>query len=304
MVQGKGSNLQHTRSASLGYEPSVLPFTLPCKLGAVLTFENLLKPTKIINKYMMKTIELKCDHCENDFIKSLKDYNRDIKRNKGGKFYCSRNCFNISNLTTIEVFCKNCKKPLHKREKDIKKTNNNFCSRSCAATYNNSIFVKRKSKQFNKQQCKRILSIIEKYGISKLSKKLKTSTTTLRKNLKEHFGNDFIIPKKENNSNNNVSIKYLKLTKLELFSTRKNWQSARSGLQRRSRNNYINSGKPNCCKICGYDTHIEVAHIKAVSEFDDNDTVAQMTDPDNLVALCPNHHWEFDNGIISKDELL
>lgn len=264
----------------------------------------------------MKTIELKCDHCKNSFIKSLKDYNRDIKRNKGGKFYCSRNCYNISNLTTTEVFCKNCKKSFYKREKDIKRTNNNFCSRSCAATYNNSVFVKRGCKRvnkgqyeqiklckrFNKQQCKRILGIIEKYGISKLSKRLRTSNNTLRKNFKEHFGRDFIIPKKQNR--NNISVKYLQLTKKELFSTRKNWQSARSGLQRRSRNNYINSGKPNCCKICGYDTHIEVAHIKAVSEFDDNDTVAQMTDPDNLVALCPNHHWEFDNGIILKDELL
>ena len=36
-----------------------------------------------------------------------------------------------------QVSCKHCDKSFQKNNKDIEKTNNNFCSRSCAATYNN-----------------------------------------------------------------------------------------------------------------------------------------------------------------------
>lgn len=61
---------------------------------------------------------------------------------------------------------------------------------------------------------------------------------------------------------------------------------------------YKSSGKPYCCAICGYSTHIEIAHIKAVSDFEDSATIAEINSIDNLIALCPNHHWEYDNGIL------
>ena len=53
------------------------------------------------------------------------------------------------------------------------------------------------------------------------------------------------------------------------------------------------------CAICGYDKHIEVAHIKAVSEFDDNATIGEINAITNLIGLCPNHHWEYDNGLLN-----
>lgn len=28
-------------------------------------------------------------------------------------------------------------------------------------------------------------------------------------------------------------------------------------------------------------------------------TISDVNDPSNLVALCKNHHWEFDNGHLS-----
>lgn len=52
------------------------------------------------------------------------------------------------------------------------------------------------------------------------------------------------------------------------------------------------------CQICGYDKHVEVAHKRAVSSFTDNSTAKEINDPSNLVGLCPNHHWEFDNGLL------
>lgn len=88
-------------------------------------------------------------------------------------------------------------------------------------------------------------------------------------------------------------------TKGELFNTRKNWQSARTSIQKGARKIYfINNINP-CCKICGYNNHIEVAHIKAVSEFTEDTPISVINSIENLIGLCPNHHWEYDNGILT-----
>lgn len=87
-------------------------------------------------------------------------------------------------------------------------------------------------------------------------------------------------------------------TKGELFSERKNWQSARSDIQKLARKTYISSGKPMKCFVCGYTRHVQVCHKKAVSDFDDKALIKEINDIDNLVALCPNHHWEFDKKIL------
>lgn len=87
-------------------------------------------------------------------------------------------------------------------------------------------------------------------------------------------------------------------TKGELFKNRKNWQSARSAIQKNARKIFFDNTKKYECAICGYTNHVEVAHIKAVSEFDDGDTIEIINSIDNLIALCPNHHWEYDNGIL------
>lgn len=38
--------------------------------------------------------------------------------------------------------------------------------------------------------------------------------------------------------------------------------------------------------------------FKAVSDFDDSVTIREIDSIDNLIGLCPNHHWEYDNGIL------
>ena len=49
------------------------------------------------------------------------------------------------------------------------------------------------------------------------------------------------------------------------------------------------------CANCGYDKHVELAHIKAVADFDDDTLLSVVNSPDNVLSLCPNCHWEFDN---------
>lgn len=90
----------------------------------------------------------------------------------------------------------------------------------------------------------------------------------------------------------------LSKTKEELLKDRKNYQSYRSAIRKLAEAAYKNSNKPCECYICKYNKHIEIAHIKAVSEFDNSATIAEINSIDNLVALCPNHHWEYDHGMI------
>lgn len=52
------------------------------------------------------------------------------------------------------------------------------------------------------------------------------------------------------------------------------------------------------CTNCGYDKHTEVCHIKAISTFPDTARLSEINSPLNLIYLCPNCHWEFDNNIL------
>lgn len=90
----------------------------------------------------------------------------------------------------------------------------------------------------------------------------------------------------------------LKLTKKELFEKRKTWQSARSTIQKSARQVFFESTESPKCAVCGYSKHVEVAHIRPVSDFEDFATIEEINSPSNLIGLCPNHHWEYDHGIL------
>ena len=53
------------------------------------------------------------------------------------------------------------------------------------------------------------------------------------------------------------------------------------------------------CQNCGYNKHVELAHIKAVSTFPNEALLSEINGPSNVIPLCPNCHWEFDNGILT-----
>jgi hypothetical protein len=88
------------------------------------------------------------------------------------------------------------------------------------------------------------------------------------------------------------------LTKKELYNLRGVYYKFRATIRRQAHHNFMVSDKPKECLACGYDKHVEVCHIKSVSEFDDNTIVSEINHIDNLIGLCPTHHWEFDNGYL------
>ena len=74
-----------------------------------------------------------------------------------------------------------------------------------------------------------------------------------------------------------------------------------TGIRGNAHTIYKRSGKPKVCAICGYSKHIEICHIKDIAEFSLNTPIAEINSPNNLVALCPNHHWEFDHDLLQVD---
>ncbi len=53
------------------------------------------------------------------------------------------------------------------------------------------------------------------------------------------------------------------------------------------------------CEVCGYNrTTTDIAHIRAVADFPNSATVAEINQLSNLISLCKNCHTEFDRGIL------
>ena len=88
------------------------------------------------------------------------------------------------------------------------------------------------------------------------------------------------------------------ITKGELFTKRKGYQSARNGIRRHAKC-VFDSMNITACQVCGYTKHIDAAHKRSVSSFPDEATLLEINSPDNLIGLCPNCHWEYDHDLIS-----
>jgi hypothetical protein len=79
-----------------------------------------------------------CENCFNTFYKSKRDILKVLRGKRVGK-YCSKKCAGINKLKKQTMICTNCNKIFTMRPFEIKqsKSENHFCSQSCAATYNN-----------------------------------------------------------------------------------------------------------------------------------------------------------------------
>ena len=142
-------------------------------------------------------------------------------------------------------------------------TNNpKYCSRSCAAISTNKLYPKKK----RTKKCKNCGNLIAgQRRIYCQSCKNKKFIGLQDKTLKE------VICYKHHKS------------------------SAFAAVRSRARNIAKKYGM-NSCLICGYSKHIEIAHKKAISSFDLSTKLSVVNHHNNLLPLCPTHHWEFDNN--------
>lgn len=217
-------------------------------------------------------IEVSCHICGS----CIKRFAKDIKRNVTGKFFCNKKCLLEYNkkLDYCQkiIQCHNCGKAVVKSASQIRKAKHgkNYCSSSCAAIANNKITQEFKKKKTKK--CKNCPNLIFTHAI-------------YCKTCWNQFG-----------SIDN-------LTLFDVAGDRCMDATRYSPIRARCRRVYMQSERPKCCLKCGYEKHIEICHIKAISEFSLDSIISEINSRGNTVALCPNCHWEFDHGLISKQEI-
>lgn len=225
--------------------------------------------------------------------------------------YCGVTCQNEHKRTINEAnynldpkLCAFCNKPL-----PYDKRRNKFCGHSCSAKMGNKGLVKNPKgvngitrsilnnvpdEDFVK--CVKSSSTWVELG-NKLGYKGRISSNVQKNILKRvqkleksfDLAGNFITTPKELIKDQ---------TKDKIFELSKNWQAGRTAIRKNACKVFKESGKEYKCLECGYDKHVEIAHIKAVSEFDGDCYMEEINHIDNLMALCPNHHWEYDNGIL------
>lgn len=233
----------------------------------------------------MNNVKLKCSYCECEFSRRKNVHEHSVLR--GGVDYkptCSVSC--SSNLRRSKdrtgIFsCANCGLSFERRTRDAQRSANVFCSSSCSAIFNNKLSPKRNISSDRTGSCQNCHCDI---------------VFRPRKNgsfFKRKFCDSCRVELKES---------VLNYTKGDFFLKSKNWQSARSSIQRHARRVYLSSEKPKSCFVCGYSLHFEVCHIQDVASFDDSVIISKINCIDNLTALCPTHHWEFDNGHLKLEK--
>lgn len=166
--------------------------------------------------------------------------------------------------------CITCQDELKRR--DQKK----FCSRSCAAKHNNTAFPKRIAELI---KCKSpVCDQMIKKGKS-------TAHCSNCISLKRHLrGND----------RSEATIEEM-VTRLG---------SNRYDQIRTHAHTLFKSQRANpLCQCCGYNKHIELCHIHPIASFSKDTKLKVVNARENILFLCPNCHWEYDNGMISLQDI-
>lgn len=78
-----------------------------------------------------------CIICEEPMYRTKRHIKEYYENKRNGLKFCSKKCQKTGRSKSQIVTCKNCQNNFQKKNSYIKKTLNNFCSRSCAATFNN-----------------------------------------------------------------------------------------------------------------------------------------------------------------------
>jgi len=153
-----------------------------------------------------------------------------------------------------------------------------FCNTSHAGLYNNAHFKDTRITTSLCEKCGALINLkIQKNGYYIKRKYCNTCLKDI------NFKNPSLI---------------LTYTKEEHFHRHKNWQSSRSVIQRHARKVYSQSGLPYKCRVCGYNKHVEISHLTPVKDFQADVKLDVINAISNLAPLCPNHHWEYDKGIL------
>jgi len=156
--------------------------------------------------------------------------------------------------------CLNCKNE-YKADRKSRK----FCSRSCNATFNNKKRARIKSEKYICPTCGKKKDYRAK--LCHICNMKIVYDKAMEKPISDYLKNDNH-PRFKHNSVRVWAKKLMKYRKL----------------------------KKKC--ICGYDKHVECCHKKPISEYSLDTPMKVVNSRENLIYLCPNCHWEFDNKLL------
>lgn len=235
----------------------------------------------------------------------------------------------------MEIQCKNCGKPVSKSyfigPALLKK--NLFCSRSCSALYRHKIeghhhsvcrgcgtpthgqrvYCRecRKQGKHYAHRCEGCGSAVQRS--TRWCKKCRDAGVKAKMLGRKCQGCDAIVPAKTKRVYCDACIaqgkgrpghRILALTTMaEMFAA---WSNNTRDVSIRAHARKQTKDWPRVCAApdCRYTHYLETCHLQAVSDFPLTATVGDVNAPQNLVLLCPNHHWDLDHGLLNRQALI
>ncbi len=145
--------------------------------------------------------------------------------------------------------------------------NPKFCSRSCAAKFNNRHYPKRGDGRG------RICPVCDgtKDYASQKCRECKTN---------ERFQIQLKRTLKDTTSKGNARVKWAWVRSIAKLVLEK-------------------AGRKKECANCGFNLFVDVCHIKSINKFEENEILRVVNSPDNLLYLCPNCHGLLDRGLLN-----
>ncbi len=156
----------------------------------------------------------------------------------------------------------------------VETNNKKFCSRSCAAKESNKI-PKRKLQT----KCSKCENIVRNYKSLLCEQHYQLKLSNQRNQIESLSLEDYF--NRESIQRLHPSSKYSHIRGLA-----RSWFKDLTKLP---------------CANCGYNKHVELCHIKPISSFDSCSKVKDVNSKTNIIQLCPNCHWEFDNGLLALE---
>ena len=261
-------------------------------------------------------IELECEYCHKSFFIAQKYVKSVIKRKIDWLKYCSKDCQNNASKTVINYHCDNCGidfyRALFQANDKRKKSSRVFCSKSCAATYNNAHNKHRKFGPKKSAVCNYCATIVgSKKGICDKCRTERQQESEIRyaKKAEVDIRREAKVCKVCGNKTygrGDLCLKHSPVMTDEYTLKDIKYESAHksnryTNIRTRSRTIAENHGMLKKCELCGYSKIVACCHIKSISSFDENTKVKIINDPSNLIGLCLNCHWELDHDILSED---
>lgn len=218
-------------------------------------------------------IILECEYCHKDFESTKAKYLRTFYADTKLRF-CSHDCATLSKDTKQEYSCTVCGKIVRRNVSQLRKSKNIFCSQSCAAKHNNlGVAHNPKKKRANCRAC----------GKPVKKGRVFCGETCEKDEMQKSWTDEILKSDK---------------TVGEFRLTGGFRQNHNSKIRRVARKIYKYSNPEMKCEHCGYNKIIEVCHKKPIASFGNDVLLSEVNSPENLIGLCPNCHWEFDNGLL------